>query len=50
MEWVLDGRVLLCPWHQVEFDLDTGERIRGLGERLRSYTVEVDDGELYVNV
>ena len=50
LEWVLDGRVLLCPWHQVEFDLDTGERIRGLGERLRSYTVEVDDGELYVNV
>ena len=50
LEWVLDGRVLLCPWHQVEFDLDTGERIRGRGERLRSYSVEVDDGELYVNV
>ena len=49
-EWVLEGRVLLCPWHQVEFDLDTGERIRGRGERLRSYRVEVENGELYVHV
>lgn len=50
LEWTMDGRVLLCPWHQVEFDLESGQRIRGRGERLRSYRVEVENGELYVLV
>ncbi len=50
LEWTLEGRVLLCPWHQVEFDLESGERIRGRGERLRAYRVEVENGDLFVHV
>ena len=50
LEWALEGRVLLCPWHQLEFDIETGERICGRGERLRNYNVEEAEGELYINV
>ncbi len=50
LTWAMQGRVLLCPWHQTEFDLETGRRIRGRGERLRAYKVEESDGELYLSV
>ncbi len=50
LAWVLDGRVLLCPWHTMEFDLLTGQRIRGRGERLRAYPVEVSGGEVFVTI
>lgn len=49
-EWVLDGQVLLCPWHSMEFDLTTGVRIRGRGERLRAYPVHVIDDQVYVDI
>ena len=50
LAWVLEGRVLICPWHTMEFDLDSGRRLRGRSERLRAYPVEVDDGEVFVRV
>jgi 3-phenylpropionate/trans-cinnamate dioxygenase ferredoxin subunit len=49
-EWVREGRVLLCRWHAMEFDLETGERIRGRGERLRSFPVFVTDNQVFVDV
>ena len=49
-EWVREGRVLLCRWHAMEFDLETGERIRGRGERLRSFPVSVTDEQVFVDV
>ena len=49
-EWVLDGQVLLCPWHSMEFDLTTGARIRGRGERLRAYPVHVIGDQVYVDI
>ena len=50
LAWVLEGRVLICPWHGMEFDLETGRRIRGRRERLRAYPVELDNGQVYVQV
>ena len=49
-QWTLQGRVLLCPWHQREFDLDTGVSVRGRGEHLRAYRVERDGDDLYVQI
>ena len=34
----------------MEFDLETGERIRGRGERLRSFPVSVTDEQVFVDV
>ena len=50
LAWVLEGRVLICPWHGMEFDLDSGRRLRGRNERLRAYPVELDNGQVYVQV
>jgi nitrite reductase (NADH) small subunit len=50
LAWVLEGRVLICPWHGMEFDLDSGRRLRGRSERLRAYPVELDNGQVYVQV
>ena len=48
--WALDGQVLLCPWHSLEFDLNTGQRIRGRGERLHRYEVLEENGQLFLEV
>lgn len=49
-EWVREGRVLLCRWHAMEFDLETGKRMRGRGERLRSFPVSVTNGEVFIDI
>ncbi|MBM4436549.1 MAG: Rieske 2Fe-2S domain-containing protein [Actinobacteria bacterium] len=49
-QWALADQVLLCPWHQMEFDLTTGHRIRGRGERLHAYRIEQVDGDLYLEL
>jgi nitrite reductase/ring-hydroxylating ferredoxin subunit len=43
-----DGRpVIACPWHHYEFDLQTGQELRG-GRRVITYKVEVNGGRVYV--
>lgn len=46
-----EGKVLLCPWHGFEYDLDTGaEMFRPAAPALRMYPVEVVDGEVWVTL
>lgn len=46
-----EGRVLLCPWHGFEYDLDTGkEMFRPGAPGLRMYPVEVIDGEVWITL
>jgi len=48
-EWGLDGRIVRCPWHGWEFDLETGSSAFGTtGSRAVTYPVEVDRGDVYV--
>jgi len=48
-EYGLEGRVLTCPWHGWQFDLENGEMVFGTGtRRLTTYRAEVRDGVLYV--
>ena len=45
----LEGRVLTCPWHGWEFDIETGKMVFGTGEaRLRRYPVEIEDRAVFV--
>lgn len=51
-KFVLDNRVLQCPWHGWEFDLRSGESLFGISNRkLKTYSIEVkeDDG-VYITV
>lgn len=46
-----EGEVLVCPWHGFEYDLQTGREMFGTGlTRLRMFTVQIIDGEIYVAV
>ena len=45
--WGLEGRVLRCPWHGFEFDVETGRAIWDPEDmRVRVYTVSVEDGKV----
>jgi hypothetical protein len=46
---VADG-VLTCHWHHARFDLCTGGTFDQWADELRRFPVEIDDGEIYVDV
>jgi len=47
-EGVLDGTVVTCPWHGLEFHVPTGQCMAWPEIRLRTYEVTVVDGEIEV--
>ena len=40
--------IIACPWHHYEFDLQTGQELRGGGRRAIVYHVEVASGRVLV--
>ena len=45
----LDGTIVTCPCHGSQFDVRTGERLRGPAVRgVRAFAVRVEAGELQV--
>ena len=50
-EYFAEGsRVIACPWHGWEYDLETGEALWNRTRRLRRAKVEVDGGEVRVSL
>jgi nitrite reductase/ring-hydroxylating ferredoxin subunit len=50
-EGSLEGTVVTCPCHGSQFDVRTGERLRGPAVRgIRTFAVQVEDGELRVDL
>lgn len=45
-EWRLDGEVIVCPWHSLEFHVKTGQSLAYPERRLPTYPVRVEDGLL----
>ena len=46
----LEGAVLTCPWHGWQYDVRTGENEFDRAICLRTYPVQVEDGEVRVAV
>jgi nitrite reductase/ring-hydroxylating ferredoxin subunit len=47
----LDDRILQCPWHGWEFDLNTGQTLCGNGnKKLMLYPVTVKEGAIYIEL
>ena len=46
----LEGCVLTCPWHGWQYDVRTGENEFDRAIRLRTYEVQVEDGEVRVKL
>lgn len=49
-EWRLDGEVVICPWHSLEFHVRSGRCIAYPQRKLPTYPVRVQDGELRVSM
>jgi nitrite reductase (NADH) small subunit len=49
-EGLLEGSVLICPWHGWQYDVRTGENEFDRAIQLRTYEVRVEDGEVKVAV
>lgn len=49
LDWVAEGRVIRCPWHSWEFDLETGESLHDSRISLPSYPVRVEDDLVVVS-
>jgi len=46
-----DGKVLKCPWHGYEFDIETGTSLFGITRgKLRKFPTEVRDGKVFVKI
>ena len=46
----LEGNTVVCPCHEVGFDLDTGKNVTspGVADDQDAYPVEIDEGQLVV--
>jgi nitrite reductase (NADH) small subunit len=49
-EYGMEGRILRCPWHEWEYDITTGESVFDRSVRVKSYPVEVAEGEVVVTI
>jgi nitrite reductase (NADH) small subunit len=47
-EWRLEGEVVICPWHSLEFHVKTGRCLAYANRKVITYPVEVEDGVLSV--
>ena len=45
---VREGKILRCPWHQWEFDITTGRTVADPRKRIRSYEVDITDGQVFL--
>ncbi|MFC6766115.1 Rieske (2Fe-2S) protein [Natrinema soli] len=45
-----ENRTVHCPWHYWEFKLETGEFVVDEQKQLRTFDVEVEDGEIWVKI
>lgn len=46
----LEACTLTCPWHGWQYDVRTGQNEFDLAIQLRTYDVQVEDGEVRVGV
>jgi nitrite reductase (NADH) small subunit len=49
-EWGREGLILRCPWHQWEFDLETGRHLANSACRVRTYPVIEREGSLFLEI
>jgi nitrite reductase/ring-hydroxylating ferredoxin subunit len=48
--WGLDGQVIACPWHGIEFDITTGQALFSSKLKVRQYRVAIVDDQVLVSL
>ncbi len=41
-----EGRILVCPWHGREFDIESGQALFDASVRVKVYEARVEDGQI----
>jgi nitrite reductase (NADH) small subunit len=49
-EWRLEGEIVICPWHSLEFHIKTGRCLAHSNRKVPVYPVRVHDGMLTVTL
>jgi len=47
--WEKEQRVLVCPWHGWEFDLESGEALFDPSVKVRTFDTSVEDGQIVLH-
>ena len=47
-EGPVEGKIVTCPWHALEYNITTGQCLAFPKRRIRSYPVKVEDGLIKV--
>lgn len=50
LEWCDEEKIINCPWHGWEYDIEDGSCLSRQKIKLPSYPVTVEDGDIVVNV
>ncbi|PWR19504.1 Rieske 2Fe-2S domain-containing protein [Zavarzinia aquatilis] len=50
IDGTLDGRILTCPAHLWQFDIDSGEGVNPTGCRLTAYQVRIEADQVLVDL
>jgi nitrite reductase/ring-hydroxylating ferredoxin subunit len=48
--WAREGEIIRCPWHQWEFDIASGRTLSTPARGIRTYPVELIDGDVIIHV
>jgi nitrite reductase (NADH) small subunit len=45
-----ERRVIRCPWHRWEFDMDTGAALAPVKQRIKTFPVEIRENSVWIMV
>lgn len=45
-----EAKILRCPWHHWEFDLDSGKALVPINQRIKRFPVKVWEGSIFLQV
>ncbi len=43
-------KILSCPWHHWEFDLETGLAVAAIRQKIKTYEVKVEEGAVWIKI
>jgi nitrite reductase (NADH) small subunit len=44
LEWTMEGEIVTCPWHGLEYHISSGQCLAYSEIKLRTYPVWIEDG------